>query len=378
MFIANQIRLYPSDEQEKTLLQWETHTRWLWNHLLELNVKRYESEKKFIFHHEMQSLLPLLKKENAWLKDCSSYALQYITRDLDRALRRSFKGQKNRAGFPKWKRKGRSSFGFYSPYANFEEDGSPFIHLPKLGLVRYRGNRHITGKVTGHVIKRDADGRWHLITKVEVPDVPVISYGDVLGIDVGLFNLGVTSEGEVFDNLRFYRQDERKIRRLSRKHSRKIKGSNRQDRARRALARAHAKIKDRRDHHLHNITSAIAKRTDIGTVVVEDLNIEGMKRKLGKSFSDAALAKFLFMIEYKCQLSGKKFVKADRYFPSSQICSSCGHRWGKLELLVRELDCPSCGTHHDRDANAAVNLKNYVAAERAETRNGRGDRAPAA
>jgi len=373
VFICSRLRLYPTEAQEKQLLEWEGHTRWLWNRLLALNIEKYENEKKFVFRYEMSKLLTGLKEEHEWLRECSSYALQHVCLDLDAALRRSFKSQKNRGGFPKWKRKWRRSFGFYSPYANFS-DVSPFVQLPKLGSIRYRGRLHVSGRAVGHVVKRTPDGRWHLVTKFEVSDVPSVSSGEVLGIDVGLLDLATTSEGEIFDNRRFYRQDEGKIKRLSRRHSKKTDGSNRRDRARRALARAHAKIKNRRDHHLHQITSAIAKRTDVGTVVVEDLNIEGMKKRLGKSFSDAALNRFISALEYKCALFGKRFARADRFFPSSQICSSCGHSWGKLTLDVREVTCSECGTHHDRDTNAAVNLKNYVAVERAETLNGRGDR----
>ncbi len=371
MYATSQIRLYPSRDQEKILLEWEGHTRWLWNHLLALNIKRHEQEGRFLFKKDMKKLLVPLRKEYPWLSGSPFNSLQDVCVSVDKALRRTFSG-KTKNGFPRFKKKGRSSYSFYIQYVN-QRPG--YIKLPKIpGEMKYRGDYHLTGREIRRTLKRERDGRWILYTVFEIqsPQAPS-GGGEVLGIDVGIRNLCADSDGCITENPSHYRQDLEEIRFQTRSLSRKIKGSNRYEKQRKRLADRHRRVADRRKKNLESVTREIANREHVGTIALETLRVSSIKKRFGKSASDASIGHFIKLLEWNCHKLGKRFVRVPWNYPSSQICSTCGAAWGKLDLGVTVVTCGSCGTRHDRDVNAATNIRDYVVRSDFGTLKGHGE-----
>jgi putative transposase len=178
----------------------------------------------------------------------------------------------------------------------------------------------------------------------------------VVGIDLGLKELMTLSNGQVINNPKWFRENQSKLKKAQKHLSRKTKGSNRYNRQRIKVAKVYEDITNSRNYFLHNISTAIIREFDV--IVLEDLNVSGMirNRKLAKSISDASWSTFVSMLEYKCNWYGKTLIKIDRFYPSSKTCSNCGHKENKMPLSIREWTCPSCGSHHDRDLNASINI----------------------
>jgi len=349
-------RLKPTGEQAQVLTRWAGTARWLWNYYLDLNKQTYGETKKFVFKREMITSLPKLKTEHEWLRDIPSQALQQRCMDLDVAIQRIWK-QGN--GFPKFKSKHiehHNSFRITQTNGHIKPTKRQ-IQIPKLGWVSWIRHRPLEGKLKSITVKQE-NGFWWCVCLCEMPDVKSTTHAledQVVGIDLGLTDFAVTSDGEVFDTPKFYRKKQKKLRRKQRQLSRKCKGSKNRDKARKQLNRLHYKIKCQRHDFTHKASSVITKQYRF--VTVEDLNVDGMKknRSLAKSISDQGWAMFVEQLTYKSKMNGGCVVKIGRFKPSSKTCSVCGNIQ-LMPLDVRVYEC-TCGLVMDRDVNAAINIK---------------------
>ena len=353
MLNAIRIRLYPNAEQQQKLAVQFGCARWVWNNALALTQQTYRETGKGLSYHALAVRLPKLKQEFDWLADAHSQVLQQSLQNLACAFDGFFA---RRARYPRFKSKhGRQSIQYPQ---SVKLDGNR-IHLPKVGWVKGVVHREIVGKLKTVTVSRNACGQFHaaVLTDNEMPMPPVSTEGKAVGIDVGLLDLAVTSDGSKFANPRHITAAERNLKRKQRKLARKVKGSNSRAKARRLVARAHQRVADARRDHLHKLSRRIVNENQV--VVVEDLTVKGLVKNpnLAKAISDAGWGTLTHFIEYKCERDGKAFIRTNRWFPSSKACSACGHVCDKMALQVRRWTCSQCGACHDRDVNAAKNIR---------------------
>ncbi len=344
-------RILPNAEQEARFRQFAGCRRFVWNWALSRKQAHFKETGKSIGCNALCGELTALKKqpEAAFLKECNAQVLQQTLMDLDKAFGAFFE---KRARFPKFKSIKCTPHAFRFPQE--AKISGQVVVLPKIGKVKAIIHREAEGAVKSATVKQEANGAWYVVfvAHVELPDFPATSDTPV-GIDVGLESFVTLSTGEKVKPPKFYRKGERKLKRLSRQLSRCQRGSNRRVKAKQRLAKHHGKVGNRRNDWLHKLSARIVAQHD--TVSVEDLNIKGLvKTKLAKSFHDAALSTFLRQLEYKAQWNGVQFVKVGRFYASSKTCHACGERQS-LKLSERVWTC-TCGTAHDRDENAAMNI----------------------
>lgn len=359
MFRSYKYRVYPTKEQEKILVEWQGQLRFVWNYFLDLNIKKYEAEKKFVFKYDLKKLLPGMKKEYTWIS-APSQALQDIAFRIDKALQNKFK---SKMGFPRFKKKGLES-GIKIPQNTLGKQiciGPKFIKIPKLGEIKWIRHREITGNLKSITITRDVD-QWYVSCLCDVDlyvdPKEITCLEDITGIDLGIKEFLFDSNGQVIDSPKFLKKFEKKLKTKQRQYSKKKKGSNNQKKAKTKLAILHRKIRFQRKDFLHKISSQIANENSV--VVCEDLAVKNMVKnhKLAKAISDQGWSQFISYLEYKLTWAGGQLIKIGRFAPSSQICSGCGSRQ-KMPLSVRTYVCPHCGLELDRDYNASLNIKNY-------------------
>ena len=353
MIKAIEYRIYPNKEQEELLQKTFGCTRFVYNYFLEKRITLWKEKKESTTRFKQDKELTELKKEIEWLKEPDKCALQNAVKDLDAAYRNFF--NKKECGHPnfKSKRKGRKS---YSTDNRVKVDGNR-VFIPKLKWVKCRVSKEVDGKVIGATIKQSPSGKYFISIRYEAEHNPLPKTGKETGIDVGVKEMAITSDGRKFANNKRLNKSEKKLARLQRQLSRKSKGSNRRAKARIKVARQYEKISNQRKDDIHKATTELARNYDL--ICVEDLNVKGMVKnhRLAKSVSDASMGEFHRQLAYKCEWYGKKLVKVDRFYPSSQLCSECGYRNREVkDLSVRMWTCPECGVIHDRDINAAKNI----------------------
>ena len=296
-----------------------------------------------------------LKKTKIWLKEVDSVSLQQTLRDLDSAYQNFFNG---RSKYPKFKRK--DDKNSYRTNHRIKIDNQ-YITIPKIGLLRYKDNYKLDEcnilKIYNITISKTSSGKYYASISAEV-NVPYFEKtNQSCGIDLGLKDFAILSNGEKVDNPRILKHLEGKYRNLSKSFSRKVRGSANYQKSRIKLARFHEKIVNIRKDFLHKLSANLVKSYDI--ICIENLNISGLMKnhKLAKSFQDVSLYDFIRQLEYKAEWYGKTISKVDRFYPSSQLCSNCGFKNRDVKnLSVREWTCPKCGTIHDRDVNSAINI----------------------
>ena len=364
---AYRLKLHPNMEQRQHLARCAGAVRWLWNHLLDLNIKRYDAEKKFVFRLEMQAMLPGLKQQYPWLKDVPVHTLQQVCKHLDRALKDSFKSSDKRKGFPQFKAKFRGDPRFYvsNNTLYLDEASLPVnkVVLPKIGAVRFRGGRMPEGKINSGTIRFDGKDWWIAIQCMVERDVEQIepSAEDVIALDFGVKEV-VLSNGERRQMQKNLRKTLKQLARAQKVCSRRKKGSKRRRKAADRVRTLHRKVANCRSDFLHKTTREIVDMTS-SVLVYEDLHVKGMarNRKLALSIADAGMGEMRRQLAYKLGWVGKTAIVADRWFPSTQKCSNCGAvKTGadKLTLSQRTYRC-DCGHGQDRDLNAALNLRQY-------------------
>jgi putative transposase len=349
-------RIDPTPKQEAALARYAGARRFVFNWALQRRKETYQQTGKSISWSELSGELTGLKNKLGfeWLKEIDAQLLQQAIADCKRAFDNFFQ---KRAGFPKFKKKRSAHQSFRIPQRVKLEDGR--VYVPKIGWVAVRQSQAVDLLLKSATFKREAIGKWHvsLVVESDLPDLPKppIEPETAIGIDMGFDRFATDSDGGVTGNPRFFRKAERKIKRASRRLSRRKKGGARA-KARRALAREYEKIANKRADFAHKFSTSIIKEDS--TIACETLNLKGMsKTKLAKSVADAAHRESFRQIEYKARWRNRNFVFIGHWFPSSQLCSDCGYRNQELSLSERFWKCPACGACHDRDHNAAKNIR---------------------
>lgn len=354
MHKAYKYRIYPTSEQETLLAKSFGCARWFWNYALNLCQETYKNTGKGLTRGYIQGLLPALKKEYEWLTEPYSQCLQVVALNLSTAYKNFFD---KRAMLPKFKSKhGRQSISYPQ---NVKFDGDK-IYLPKIDWVYFQRHRDFEGDVKTVTVSRNPDGKYFVSVLVDdgKANPELVPVDKAVGIDVGLTHFAITSDGSKFDNPRFFVKHQRNLKRKQQKLSKKKKGSQNRKKARLVVAKVHAKIARCREDFLHKLSRKIVNENQV--IAVENLNIKGIVKNhnLAKAISDVGWGMFCTMLKYKAESKGKQYIEIDRWFPSSKTCHVCLNRVDHLSLDVRAWTCKHCGTHHDRDVNAAINIRN--------------------
>jgi putative transposase len=314
--------------------------------------------------------------ERAWLGEVSAVVLQQSLRDLDTAYRNFFdglKGKRPRMGAPRLKsRRDTRQAVRFTANARWKITPGGKLSLPKIGDVRVKWSRALPSQPSTVTVVKDSAGRYFASFVIETgPGEALPETMDEVGIDLGLTHFAVMSDGRRISSPRFLRRAEKKLKRTQQALSRKEKGSANRAKARLKVARAHAEVADARREFHHRLSTQLIRENQ--AISVEDLCVKGLARtRLAKSVHDAGWSAFVSMLEYKAARYGRTFTRADRFFPSSQLCSACGLKDGPKPLAVREWTCEGCGAVHDRDVKAGINIRTEgrkVAAGQAETVN---------
>lgn len=361
MIKAYKYKLNPTNSQKIFFEKSFGCTRYVYNWALDRKIKAYQNNKQRISWVDLCKEMTLLKKEDStiWLGEVSCQSLQSSIRHLDSAFVRFFRDKK---GFPKFKskRSSRHSFQFVdNVLIDFDTNR---VKLPKIGWVKLFKNRTFTGKIGTVTVSKNATGKYFISILVddgkELPAKSPINHATTIGIDVGVKDFAVCSNGDTYANPRFLEKAGKRLKVLQRRLSKKTKGSNRRERARKTLARQHERVANQRNNFMHQVTSIIVRENQ--TVVIEDLNVDGMLKNhcLAKAISSVSWSEFFRQLQYKCEWQGKNLIRIGRFEPSSRMCL-CGHVNKELKLKDREWDCPSCGQHNDRDLLAAINIKRF-------------------
>jgi putative transposase len=351
---AYSYRCYPTNEQQQMLARTFGCVRWIYNWALALKSRAYQEEGKRFSYDDLSVCLPALKQqaETAWLAEVSSVPLQQSLRHLNRAFINFFAG---RAKYPRFKSKKRGSqTATYTTTAFTWKDGT--LTLAKMDApLDIRWSRPLPeGAIPSTVtVSRDNAGRYFVSLLVEEEIEPLPPSPEQIGVDLGLTSMVITSKGEKVGNPRFFATDEKKLARAQKRLARKQKSSKNQEKARRTVARIHARIADRRRDYQHKLSTRLIRENQV--ICVESLAVKNMMQNhsLAKAIADVGWGEFVRQLVYKAQWYGRSLIKIDRWFPSSKMCSWCSSVLENLDLEVRDWMCPNCGTHHERDVNAA-------------------------
>ena len=322
------------------------------------SIETYKHTGKGLGRSALNALLPGLKKaeDTSWLADCYSQVLQATTLNLTTAYKNFFEGK---ARFPRFKSKhGKQSIQY--PQNVTIVDGN--VKLPGgIGIIKAKIHRPIEGRIKTVTVSKTPSGKYFASVLSEVEgNNPTITQGKIYGVDLGLKHFAVVTDGQKiskYDNPRYIAKHEKNLKRKQKKLSRKQKGSNSRNKYRKLVAKVYEQVSNSRQDFLHKLSYKLV--SDSQAVVVENLNVKGMvgNHNLAKAISDCGWGTFTNFLSYKLERKGGKLVEIDRWFPSSKLCSNCFYQISEMPLDVREWTCPHCSTHHDRDGNAAINIR---------------------
>jgi len=367
---AYRYRLYPNTTQSEALARNFGCARFLYNFFLAERKRYYaehkaDQEKRGLNYFDTTSQLKNLKRapEYAWLKEAHSQVLQQSLKDLDHAYQNFFA---KRAAFPRFhKKNGRQSIR----YPQGVQVGETWVNLPKIGKIRAVIHRPCEGKIKNVSVTKTKSGRYYASVQVELKvSEPAPSEANAVGVDVGLKSFLVTSDGGSIPAPRYLFKAQKRLARLQRKLSRRQPGSVGREKARKRAARQHERVANQRKDFLDQTSRWLVNH--YGLIGIEDLHVKGMvrNRKLARAISDAGWGELRRQLVYKGTWYGSRVIVIDRFFPSTRTCSSCGRVLPELALAAREWGCPVCGAHHDRDLNAAVNIKREACSRVGTTR----------
>ena len=353
---AYKFRLSPTTEQEQSLRQHAGNTRFLYNHLLDLNIKKYETEKKFIFGHEMIMSLPKLKEEYEFLGLSFSQSLQQVGRHLDKALKDAFDKSQPEKKFPQFKKKRNNRDSFTVPQKFRVEKNCVFI--PKIGEIPWIKHRAIKGKVKHLTVKQDGS-QWYCSVNVELrvkEPKPLIKPENMISADMGIKTFATLTSGEPVDLEKITKKEDKKLRKCHRHLSRKKEGSNNRKKHLNRLQVLYRKIRNKRKNFQHQESHNMINKYD--GIFLETLNIKGMMSNhcLSKAVQNCAWYQFITFLKYKCEQQGKPFIQINRWEATSKKCCRCGWYHKELKLKDRTFICQECGLVLDRDINASINI----------------------
>ncbi len=352
------VRLYPTKEQQHQLSKIFGCCRWWWNFALNKSIDEYRATGKGLGQSALNALLPKLKKdrETQWLGECYSQVLQATTLNLTVAYKNFFAGI---AGFPNFKSKKGKQYAQYPQNVKFL-DG--VVKLPgNIGEIKASIHRPIDGKIKTVTVSKTPAGKYFASILFEVEgETPKTADGKIYGVELGVKQFAVVTDGEKvskYDNPKHLAKHEKNLKRKQRKLDRKKEESNSRNKYRFLVAKVHERVANARQDFLHKLSHKLT--SDSQAAIVENLHVKGMVRNhnLAKAISDSGWGMFVNFLAYKLERKGGKLVEIDRFFPSSKLCSNCYHQMSEMPLDVRAWTCPNCKTHHDRDGNAATNIR---------------------
>lgn len=353
-------RIYPNQKQKEFLMKSFGCSRFVYNWGLALKNKEYTQTKKSSNYYELNKKLPELKKENEWLNKIYSQTIQSSLRNLDNAFTRFFKKQ---GKYPRFKSKNKNDFSFQIPQGAKILNNKLFIPKVKDGIT-IRLSRKINGKIKTTTISKNPAEQYFVTFLIEANgDVNEIESFDIdktIGIDLGIKDFAVLSDGIRIVNPKYLKKKLNRLKKIQRRHSRKVKGSSNRKKHRITLAKQHLKVKNQRQDFLHKLTHSLTHKNQVSTICIEDLAVSNMIKNhcLAQSISDVGWGEFRRQLEYKCRWYGKRLIVISRFAPSSKLCPECGQLKENLTLAYREWVC-ECGAKHDRDLLASNNIKNF-------------------
>lgn len=360
MLKAYKYRLYPNKQQMEQIQKTFGCCRFVYNQTLSYRKEMYETKKESMNKFSCNNYCnQVLKKKYEWLKEVDKFALTNAIYNMDSAYQKFFKGH---SGFPKFKSKrdNKKSYSTNFTNNNIEADfANGRIKLPKLKWTKVKIHREFVGQIKSATISQVPSGKYFVSILVEAKHIPTKSTGCMIGIDLGIKDLLITSNGEKFDNIRTTKKYEDKLAKEQRKLSHKVKGSKNWNKQRIKVARIHEKIRNTRINNLHKISHKLINENQV--IISENLTVSNMMKNhnLAKAISDCGWYELARQLTYKADWNNRQYIKIGRFVPSSQTCSVCGHiNIETKDLSVRQWICPQCGTKHDRDINAAINILN--------------------
>lgn len=359
---AFKYRIYPNKKQQELIQKTFGCVRFIYNYYLDKRINEYEENKKTLNFYDCCKDLTNLKKELQWLKEPDKCSLQNTLKNLEFAYQKFFT---EHSGYPKFKSKKNRHQSYRTNFMKTSAGGnikflSNHIQIPKVGKVKCKGKLIPQGRILNATISQEPNGHYYIslcCTDVEVQQFSKTEKN--IGIDLGIADFAILSDGTKIENLRFYEKSEKKLAKLQRELSRKTIGGSNWNKTRIKVATLQKHISNQRKDFLQKLTTQLVKDYDI--ICIEDLDVSELKETdnttRNKHVSDVSWSEFRRMLTYKCEWYGKKLSVVDRYYPSSQICHVCGNRDGKKTLDIRSWKC-KCGAVLDRDINAAVNILN--------------------
>ena len=353
IYKSYKFKIEPTNSQKELLSKHFGACRFVFNRFLHERKEKYLNEKTSLNYYDNARVLTELKKnENfIWLKEINSQSLQASIRNLDITYK-SFFNKQNK--FPRFKSKNEKQ-SFKIPQNILVKDNKLIIPKFKEGI-KINLHRRIEGDILFATISKSTTGKYYVSITCEIKYTPLKKTNSKVGIDTGIKNLAILSDGTTYENIKVLKSKLKKLKHEQRQLSKKQKGSNSRNKQRKNVASIHEKTTNIRKDYLHKVSTEIIKNHDV--VSVEDLMVKNMMKNhnLAQAISDVSLGTFYTMLEYKANWNDKLFVKIDKFFPSSKMCSKCGWINQDLTLSVREWTCPSCGERHDRDLNASKNI----------------------